>query len=428
MAQISTGVFILVTSFIYDAQYPPPQSHSLQGSDGPFWITNEGRQNGYRQNGGNNNRWESNNGWNNNKWGNNNGRGRKTTKRRGNYWNNNSGNGRYWTTDEPSTVDPRGGDWIWGGVETDTTIQPSVTQPTTTMVTEVTSTMAPEVTSTMAPEVTSIPVTMPEDCGRPLLTNMGKKIIGGVVSTQHQWPWMASLYEDGDGSAIRFICGASIINRLYLLTAAHCLEEGNSHTVRLGDNNITATRADGDPAYYTVTNYLKHPGYQTPASYNDIALLQVERNIVFTQYVRPICFPASATGSLDLTNVSVTLAGWGTTQYGGKISQLLLHVVVEIVSRSQCEAAYKQLQDYSLAFPQGIPANIMLCAGVLQGGKDACQGDSGGPMMWQTGSGRWEILGIVSTGYKCAVKGFYGLYTRTSGYLDWITENAVGIQ
>ena len=58
----------------------------------------------------------------------------------------------------------------------------------------------------------------------------------------------------------------------------------------------------------------------------------------------------------------------------------------------------------------------MMCAGIE--GKDSCQGDSGGPL---TCDGL--LCGIVSWGYGCALADFPGVYTQTSYFVDWITNN-----
>ena len=58
----------------------------------------------------------------------------------------------------------------------------------------------------------------------------------------------------------------------------------------------------------------------------------------------------------------------------------------------------------------------MMCAG--EEGKDSCQGDSGGPL---TCDG--IFCGIVSWGTGCAWAEYPGVYTQTSYFVDWITEN-----
>ena len=36
---------------------------------------------------------------------------------------------------------------------------------------------------------------------------------------------------------------------------------------------------------------------------------------------------------------------------------------------------------------------------------------------------KWYLIGIVSFGYKCAVPGFPGVYTRVSAHSNWILNN-----
>jgi len=62
-------------------------------------------------------------------------------------------------------------------------------------------------------------------------------------------------------------------------------------------------------------------------------------------------------------------------------------------------------------------ADSMICAAVEEGGKDSCQGDSGGPMVCGE-----ELVGIVSWGIGCGRKGYPGVYTEVSYFMDWITE------
>ena len=65
----------------------------------------------------------------------------------------------------------------------------------------------------------------------------------------------------------------------------------------------------------------------------------------------------------------------------------------------------------------------MICAGILEGGRDACQGDSGGPLSLRTkinGKEVWVLRGLVSFGVGCAKKGLGAAYTDVAYYADWI--------
>jgi len=68
----------------------------------------------------------------------------------------------------------------------------------------------------------------------------------------------------------------------------------------------------------------------------------------------------------------------------------------------------------------------MVCAGLLEGGKDSCQGDSGGPLVVRAENADTAIIyGIVSWGYGCALPNLPGVYTRVTRYVDWIQSNMV---
>ncbi|KAF3839337.1 hypothetical protein F7725_018054 [Dissostichus mawsoni] len=71
-------------------------------------------------------------------------------------------------------------------------------------------------------------------------------------------------------------------------------------------------------------------------------------------------------------------------------------VEVPILSHKDCDGSYP-----------GLITDRMVCAGYLEGGKDACQGDSGGPLVCNG-----ELQGVVSWGQGCAQPNYPGVYTK----------------
>ncbi|MPC82257.1 Serine protease Hayan [Portunus trituberculatus] len=64
------------------------------------------------------------------------------------------------------------------------------------------------------------------------------------------------------------------------------------------------------------------------------------------------------------------------------------------IQSAQCDRSYSTLPHYPNTWPKGIRKET-LCAGDLNGGRDACQGDSGST--WTVRVGRYRIAGILPT-------------------------------
>lgn len=89
------------------------------------------------------------------------------------------------------------------------------------------------------------------------------------------------------------------------------------------------------------------------------------------------------------------------------------------MENKECEDGYKTLSKVASTkqFDEAI-----ICAGFLEGGKDACQGDSGGPLFLEYTPHYYYQVGIVSYGIGCARAELPGVYTRITSFLDWIQK------
>ncbi|XP_058645485.1 tryptase-like [Onychostoma macrolepis] len=242
-------------------------------------------------------------------------------------------------------------------------------------------------------------------CGQAPLNN---KIVGGEAAKAGSWPWQASLRITVDGGQI--LCGGSLINKDWVLSAAHCFQ-GSLGTIRIYLGRQRQSGSNPNEALRTARTVINHPTYNNPRHDNDITLLQLSSSVTFTDYIRPVCLAAA--GSKFAAGTDSWVTGWGTLQSGGVSPNILQEVKIPVVSNSDCDDAYNFLK---------ITSN-MICAGLLnEGGKDSCQGDSGGPLVTRNGS-LWVQSGVVSFGNKCADPKYPGVYARVSQYQDWITAN-----
>ncbi|XP_004938354.1 suppressor of tumorigenicity 14 protein homolog isoform X3 [Gallus gallus] len=247
-------------------------------------------------------------------------------------------------------------------------------------------------------------------CGRNLFKK--NRIVGGEDAQSGKWPWQASLQIGAHGH----VCGASVISKRWLLSAAHCFLDSDSirysapsrwraymglHTVNEKSNHI---------AMRSIKRIIVHPQYDQSISDYDIALLEMETPVFFSELVQPICLPSSSRVFLYGTVCYVT--GWGAIKENSHLAGTLQEARVRIINQSICSKLYDDLI-----------TSRMLCAGNLNGGIDACQGDSGGPLACTGKGNRWYLAGIVSWGEGCARRNRPGVYTKVTALYDWIRQN-----
>ncbi|XP_072519840.1 coagulation factor IXa [Salminus brasiliensis] len=238
--------------------------------------------------------------------------------------------------------------------------------------------------------------------------NTRTRIVGGTLATPGEIPWQVALVAR---STQQVFCGGSIVSELWVITAAHCLEESKDTAffVRVGEHDVS--KQDSTEQNLEVEKAVVHPRYNPTVSlYNhDVALLRLRSPILFSEQVSPICLgPKVFTESLLNSGSLAMVSGWGRMRFNGRPSTVLQKVEVPFVDRSECKDSSSDRITH-----------FMFCAGYSDGAKDACQGDSGGPHANQFQS-TWFLTGIVSWGEECAKKGKYGVYTRLGNYYKWI--------
>lgn len=117
----------------------------------------------------------------------------------------------------------------------------------------------------------------------------------------------------------------------------------------------------------------------------------------------------------------VSVLGINNNILDGPSSPTLQAVNLPVVSNEACSRAFASIKSTTID-------ERVLCAGFLQGGKDACQGDSGGPLMEGKVEGKnstFYQIGVVSYGFRCAEQGYPGVYTRVASFVDWINRQLV---
>nr|AAL31706.1 coagulation factor-like protein 3 [Hyphantria cunea] len=311
---------------------------------------------------------------------------------------------------------------------TDSQQRLSSTATTTTTTTTTTAAPETEMSKTLSDRqlsdfVDSLPD--PPVCG--VSSGSFSRVVGGEKAKLGDFPWMALLgYKNRNGDT-NWLCGGSLISSRHILTAAHCIHnhENDLYVVRLGELDLTKEDEGATPYDVLIKQKIKHAEYSANAYTNDIGILILDKDVEFTDLIRPICIPKdNKLRANSFEDYNPLVAGWGQTTYKGQFASHLQFAQLPVVSNDFCTQAYAAYE------AQKIDERV-LCAGYNLGGKDACQGDSGGPLMQPIWSpvqfkNYYYQIGVVSYGRKCAEAGFPGVYSRITHFIPWIEEQVLG--
>ena len=115
----------------------------------------------------------------------------------------------------------------------------------------------------------------PPNCGqRPIFNqSLSSKIKNGTQAINGDWGWQIILYHDDS-----FACSGSLINSLWIVTAAHCFYGRSSLPSRfkIGLGIFNTSELNPWSVMKTAVKIIMHEAYSNVDFSNDIALIQLD--------------------------------------------------------------------------------------------------------------------------------------------------------
>ncbi|KAH8272007.1 hypothetical protein KR044_013390, partial [Drosophila immigrans] len=220
--------------------------------------------------------------------------------------------------------------------------------------------------------------------------HMESRIIGGQEEDIENAAWQVALFFNNT-----FICGGSIYSELFVITAAHCVENKPADKLQI---RAGSSQYETGGSLVSVAKTLCHKKGNRCFNKNDIAVLRLKETLTFSNRIKAI--PVARQSPNPSSWATVT--GWGRCSDEQSTSPTLQAGQLRILGKFRCF-----LEFFPIMFIDKICAN--------NANSNVCHGDSGGPLVLNG-----ELVGIVSFGrINCMGS---SVYVDVAKMRDWIAH------
>lgn len=178
-----------------------------------------------------------------------------------------------------------------------------------------------------------------------LAVDKTSKVVNGTDTVITKHPYMVSIRRNGGHS-----CGGTLLNKEWVLTAAHCLQSSlEGYSVQYANTFVSREGSN----IVSVSEVIPHEDYLPTNQYiHDIGLIHLAEEIEYPISDYRVRLPIQ--GSYFETGTPSVLAGWGLNATGGVIMSNLQEVDLQIFSAWDCAELHRS-KVHSSNICGGIP-------------------------------------------------------------------------